>query len=1145
VKPEFVDNRNGNTLAAALGGHLDWLAETWARPVELSIATGYFNPAGFACIADKLERVSNIRLLLGAEPVPPPARPIRKPSDPRGERFEARLVGEAIRANFAGLVRDRDYLAFAPETDASLRKLLSFLGSGRIEVRRYESAFLHGKAFIFSDDEGVIAGSSNFTAAGLTSNLELNLGRYDPTPVRQVRGWFDDLWDEAKPFDLASVYAARLQEYDPYLIYLRVLWELYRSELEQEQPPGTRLRLTTFQNDGLWRADRILDEYNGVVIADGVGLGKTFIAGELMRRVAEDMRQRVLLVSPAALRDGMWAHFAAEYQIYLENISYEQLADEQHLGGSNSYLQFRPNEYAMIVVDEAQAFRNPDTRRAQALRRLLLGKPPKKLVLVSATPVNNSLWDMYYLLTLFVGHDAAFASRGIRSLKERFREAMKEDPYDLQPDMLFDVLDAVTVRRTRHFVKRYYPNERIRLRSGREVVVQFPEPHVQAVKYDLGGVLPGFFEEIEEALAPEEGDPLLTMAAYCPSAYLLEGEPDESQLALVGLIRSGLLKRFESSARAFALTGERMALRHDAFLAALDKGYIPTPAALAEWTNVDTDEDWEQLLQETAEEPTECYDVDRLREEVRNDRDILRRLAKRAMGVRPEKCPKLAELVNTLLDILRKAHAEGIDEEDIRDKRKVAVFSYFADTADWLEDYLRDAVAKDRRLADYRGRIVSAAGQGSRHGVSREAAVFGFVPESSEAPAGRDANLYDILVTTDVLAEGVNLQQCRNVINYDLPWNPMRLVQRHGRTDRIGSPHTDVFIHCFFPDKRLDALLNLESRVRRKLAQAAASIGVESEVLPGGATSDIVFSETRDKIDELRRENPGILITGGEDPTAHSGEEYRQELRKGLLEYDDAIKALPWAAGSGIAAGPRRGHMFCARVGERHFLRFVPLDDDEVVRDTLGCLKMITCEEGTARHLPRELAEATYEAWAKARRDIYDSWMFETDPANLQPRIRPFFRKCAEHLRQHPPPGISQEELDATVEALEAPWGIRHERAIKQVFDREAEDPLAASATLVEKVKELGLQPFAQPEPLPIIDEDEVVLICWMAVDSSLITRIMRREHLTASQANSLKNGGPVPLGFRLSRSERQGLLMEKANELERQEQRKARSKES
>ena len=327
MKPEFVDNRE-ITLAEALGAHLDWLHETYAKPVEVSIATGYFNPEGFALIADRLERLARVRLLLGAEPIPPPAKPLRMPGDPPPPRFEARLVAEALQLNAKGLERDRNLLEFHPDTDKAIRHLLDFLASGKIEVRRYEKAFLHGKAYLFDSEEGVIAGSSNFTAAGLIRNLELNLGRYDPTPVRKVKEWFDSLWAEAVPYDLAALYEARYEPYQPYLIYLRVLWERYKDELEAEAKGATRIPLTTFQNDGIFRAQRILEKFNGVLIADGVGLGKTFIGGELIRQTVEERRQRALLIAPAALRDGTWARFNDHFQLYLEVVSYEQLAND-------------------------------------------------------------------------------------------------------------------------------------------------------------------------------------------------------------------------------------------------------------------------------------------------------------------------------------------------------------------------------------------------------------------------------------------------------------------------------------------------------------------------------------------------------------------------------------------------------------------------------------------------------------------------------------------------------------------------------------------------------------------------------------------------------------------------------------------------
>lgn len=1098
TRPEFSDNRDGRTLARALTQYIDWLEEERRSPPALSVATGYFNSEGFALLSDRLERLEGVRLLLGAEPQVPPQTYWRKPGEPRGGEYNAQLLRSALQGNERGLRQDRDLLGFSPEVDATLQRLLDFLESGKIEVRRYERGFLHGKAFLFSDESGVLAGSSNFTRAGLVSNLELNLGHYQPSVVGRVQEWFEELWDEAVPYDLAELYEARFQPYDPYLIYLRVLFELYGDEIEEERVEGSPIRLTTFQTDGVFRAKRILDRYRGVIVADGVGLGKSFIGGEFLRQAVSERRQRALLVSPAALRDGAWDRFLNRHQLAVENLSYEQLRDDVQLGGERSNLKNPKDQYSLVVIDEAHAFRNPDTRQAQALRLLLQGDPPKSLVLLTATPVNNSLWDLYYLLTYFIGHDAVFADGGIPSLKDRFHTAQDQDPHDLRPDLLYDVLDRTVVRRTRHFVKRYYPNDTIVTPDGLELQITFPKPEVRRVDYDLEGTLPGFLADFAEALAADGQDQELSLARYWPTRYKRRLDPDDPDLAregaLTGLIRSGLLKRFESSVHAFAETAGRMAEANDGFLRALDAGYVPSPQAIDEWQEVDSDEAWEELLQETGSDAVSGYRVEELRADVAKDRDLLRGFEHRARAVTPDADPKLAALADELAEIAQQAAREGSIEEDVREKRKVLIFTYFEDTAGWIEDFLLDEVESDSRLEPFRGRIASATGSESRRGISRQAAVYGFAPRSTEAPPGRDQDRFDILIATDVLAEGMNLQQCRNIINFDLPWNPMRIVQRHGRIDRIGSPHNRVFMRCFFPDRHLDELLDLELRVRRKLAQAAASIGLESEVIPGAATADINFSETRNQIEALRREEEGLLESGGEAANAHSGEEYRQELRQGLIERGDEVRALPWGAGSGFV-GERSGHFFCARVGDEVRLRFVPLDFDgaydggpEIEGKTLSCLRMVTCDPHTERRLDDAMRERAYAAWEAARRDIYEEWRHATDPANLQPRIRPLFRQIAEHLRRHPPASLNQDELREVLESVEAPWGMRQERALRDVWKDfqdeggEIDQPSMLSAALVEKVRELGLQPYQAPEPLPVIEEDEIKLVSWMAV---------------------------------------------------------------
>lgn len=1085
--PEFVDNLDGNTMERALRDRLRYLLEILQSPPALSIATGYFNPEGFGRLADLLRETSRVRLLLGAEPLPAARYPERRLGEPRGERFEAKVTREVLEQTERKLKQDRDQLPFSPRTRDAVRDLLEFLESGQIEVRRYDRRFLHGKAFLFSEGQGVLAGSSNFTAAGLTTNLELNLGQYQPGVVERVEQWFDRLWDEAVPYDLAEIYRERFADYPPYLVYLRALWERYREELEEEAEETGRIQLTRFQTDGVVRAKRILERYHGVLVADSVGLGKSFIAAELFTEVIERNRQRALLVAPAQLRDSMWSVFRRRYQSGVEVVSFEQLADDAQLGeGDGKGLSSKVDEYSLIVIDEAHAFRNPDTKRARALRRLLIGDPPKRVVMLTATPVNNSLWDLYDLLSFFIGHDAVFADRGIPSLKKRFQEAASEDPFSLRPDILFDILDATTVRRTRRFVLRFYPDDHFTLPDGEKVIIRFPEPVVEARSYDLDDVLPDFFGEFAEILAPDTGQPKLTMGRYQPSAYGEGGEPDAREAALVGLIRSGLLKRFESSARAFVHTLTKMVHAHDHFARAAEQGVILGSETLAQLQDTDSDEAWEELLAEGEAIESEGFDVDRLLKDVRADRDLLDGLRARAATVSPESDPKLKLLVEELVRIVQKADREGTTDQDRRNRRKAIVFSYFADTVEWIAEHLEAVLQTDRRLAPYRGRMAVVRGTDSYDGVTRSDAVFGFVPESSEAPPGRAEDKYDILVTTDILAEGMNLQQCGRIINYDLPWNPMRLVQRHGRIDRIGSPHEKVFLTCVFPDRQLEQLLSLEERIRRKLAQAAASIGLDQVVVPGVERTEHVFADDREEIEALRREDPWLFEQGGEGVHAHSGEEYRQELRKGIERWGDRVRDLPWGVGSGFVAGSRTGYAFCARVFDRVFMRFVPSDvNQELERDTLTCLGILACEEDTERVLPDDVVEGAFDAWERARLDIYEEWMQATDPANLQPEVRPLFRAAADHVRMHPAEGMSLEERDRLADALEAPWGIRQERRLREVFTPDSAKGGETTRKIAEVVKELGLQPWRAPEPLDPIELDDIKVVVWMGVQES------------------------------------------------------------
>jgi superfamily II DNA or RNA helicase len=1103
-RPQFVDNRGGNTLATAINTYLEGIDERLATEPDLDVVTGYFNPRGYFSVAEGLEHVDQVRLLIGAQPEFEGTERWRQPGEPLEEEYDRKRISEALQRLDENLEQDRNLLGFSRKMDEKLQELVEFLNSDRVAVRRHEDSFVHGKAYLFSDHEGVIAGSSNFTGAGLNSNLELNLGTYDPSITGEVHDWFDDLWSESEPFDLAGLYEERFEPYDPYLIYLRVLYERYGEGIEAEREEDGGIGLTTFQEDGVRRANRFLDEHGGVIVADEVGLGKTYIAGELLHQYVHENRQRALVIAPAYLRDGMWNRKPSEWGIQFETISYAELRNDSQLGGDANNLDLDVDEYQLVVVDEAHTFRNPSTQQADALRRLLRGDPPKDVVMLTATPVNNSLWDLYYELDYFIKNDAAFSHEGIRSLRERFKQAQAEDPSDLSPDMLFDVLDETTVRRTRRFIKNHYQNATMPDGEGGSIRINFPDQNPRRVDYDFAETFGDeYFADIERGLAAgDNDDPELTLARYRPS-YYLEGEEDASELSLVGLLRTGLLKRFESSSHAFANTLDRMIAQNRASLQLMDEGHFPDPDAIDEWMETDSDEAWEEILDEAegGHVPLAAAEADpnQLRADLEHDIEILERWRDGARAVTRDQDEKLHALRETLHGVVERARedaeAEAVDDEHresaFRQNRKILLFSYYEDTVDWILDYLEEVVAEDDALSCYEGRIAGVSGDGSKRGITREQAVYGFAPNSSDAPPDT-TDEFDILVTTDVLGQGVNLQEARTVINYDLPWNPMRVVQRNGRIDRVNSPHSEIYPISFFPEDRLDELLELEHRVRQKLTQAARAIGVDSEVIPDMETLEQNFSDKREDIESIENGETDLYERGGSNAAAYSGEEYRQELRKGLQSREEQILSLPWASGSGFE-GEDPGYFFCARIGDEAFMRFVPreweqleADDDEddvLVQDTLTCLKRIGCTSETDRKLPDGTRGRVYDAWEQAREDIFQQWQEQTDPLNVQPDIRKLFLEVGQHLREHWPADMTQEKLQTTVAAVEAPWPRRYERELREIYEDESFGPVERSRKLVAKVEDLGLQPYEAPDPLPHLEaREEVKLVCWMAI---------------------------------------------------------------
>lgn len=1111
-KPEWSTNRAGEQAAAAINERLAHLRATLDAPVDLSIATAYFNPGGFSLIADELEACGTVQLLIGAEPVVPELRVRVLEGSATPERITAKALRDALALHERHLRQERDLNGFSPKAHRDAKRLVAWLRNSQVTVKRVTNRFLHAKAFIVTNgDKSVLAGSSNFTRAGLSTNLELNLARYESGIVDKVIKWYGDLWGDAEEYDLAALYEAIFEPHPPMLVFLRMLWEQYGEEIEAERDYyGQEVNyLTDFQKAGVYRASQYLDRYNGVLIADEVGLGKTFIAGALLDPAVNKRRQRAIVVCPAALRDSTWADYLHENALSVECISFQELTGDHRLNPelepseATTKLRHEPEHYAMVVIDEAHHLRNPSTQQAEAMRRLLAGSPQKDLVLLTATPVNNTLYDVHELLRLFIRSDAALTSEGIPSIKAKFDDAVAEDPDRLDSSYLMDILDPVCVRRTRPFVKRHYRHDTIKHKDGTETPIEFPAVKVDRIDYDLAEAFPVLFDELEHALDGYEytwGQPppdgVLAMARYKPSMYHKdESHVRGSELNLGRLHRSSLLKRFESSAHAFANTCRKMAAGHDGLIKLVaEQEKVATGAALTDWFSTDSDDldevdDFLDTYRGDLDDAAN-YDAAALVRDLQADRDLFNHFAHQAEEVTPDEDPKLGCLIDELAAIAATARTEGVGETETRNRRKVLIFSYFADTVNWIKAHLDNVIKTDPRLADYRGRVAATSGKGE----SQIGVMWGFAPTTAGAPEGYE-DKFDIVVTTDVLSEGVNLQQAQHIINYDLPWNPMRLVQRHGRIDRIGCVHDTVHMRCFFPANQIDNLLGLEDRLVRKLKQAVATFG-GGKVLPGVPAGDVTYGDTtKAAIDRIRAGDTTFFDEEGPLGVL-SGEEYRQMLRNALQDPDEAerIKTLPYGSGSVIVDEGPEGFVFCVRVGDHPRPRFCAVtedDDGETVVTTAlyACLGTAQPPNTTDKAadlvesltasvpVPGDVLDRAYEAWEKARDHLVEQWNSEGD---VRPEVPRAARRAADVLEEHGNRALDQQTTDRLILSFKAPHDNRILRDIRQVLGG-SDDPVDQVQGLEVVAKRHGLEPPERPKPLPAINHDDLHVVAWTA----------------------------------------------------------------
>ena len=762
-------------------------------------------------------------------------------------------------------------------TEAAVSKLRDMVVLGKVEVRAYLRSPLHAKAYLcwydnHAEPGAAVVGSSNLTLAGFTGNTELNVRVTGDAEMEALRDWFDALWGDSEDISDALVTELErswaLAKTPPYHVYLKALYELYYTELGGGPlpiPPKDET-LANFQLDAVSRGLSMIEAYGGCYIGDVVGLGKTFIGAELLRqlRVSYPSDGPPLILCPARLKP-MWEVFNERFALGAEVVSHSMIAApadaefDEELGryvdaaspGHGVVLEQAYPNRGPVLVDEAHNFRNIN-QRSRGLRSYLEAGD-HKIVLLSATPQNLGPMDIYRQLRLFL-HDT---EHGLNiepvGLEEYFRNAQKwiehraeDENYRADfgvwqaaggagtpplpphkpgvPKVEIDqVLSSVFIRRRRRDIRDLYGDTA--MVDGKPV--RFPDPALDNVDYRLDKVYAkaGSLEELESLLHKHKA------ARYRATEYLKEEAKGNSEYRdlfrardriarLMGVL---LLKRLESSIEAFRFTLRSLMTSNRNFRGALDAGYVPigsTATRLLAGQSFDADDLLEVLKQEEQHRQGMgsgrdklVHDADDFRiDDWASDLDADYQLLKDVLGRVEDIGPEDDDKLRALREFLKRPEVKN---------EKTLIFS----EAETTVEYLYRELNPDGRNSAI-ARLTGSTSDDAERIVKRFSPTWNLAArESMPGPE------IQVLLATDIVSEGQNLQDCARVLNYDLHWNPVRLIQRFGRVDRIGTEHDVIYLHNMWPDVEVDAELSLTDRLHKRIQSFHDLIGLDSKLL--------------------------------------------------------------------------------------------------------------------------------------------------------------------------------------------------------------------------------------------------------------------------------------------------------------------------
>ena len=1012
----------------------DYLREWCKVSKQMDVATGYLEIGGILDLDQRWQKLDKIRIILGDEVT----------------KRTKEVIDHVVDHILAGIKNSVDAEQEKNEFLIGVPAIVDAMKTRKIECRVYDSDKFHAKAYIMylSDEyrdsliapmgvpEGyALVGSSNFTHAGLTKNIELNM-QIDRN-VDQLQAWYEDKWERGTDITEAilKVIESRIKEYSPYDVYLRSMYEYFKSREEtvsewENHESAVYPGLSQYQKDGYNSLVEIADHYSGAFLCDGVGLGKTFVGLMLIERFVKKERKNVVLMVPASARVSVWETTIKKYipEILEGFYPFKIINHTDLLLEKNENLMNQIAEQAeIVVIDEAHHFRNRSSNRYRKLFEMMAAGRKKQMFMLTATPINNSFMDLQHLIELFTHRqDDYFAAAplGIHSLAGHFKKmetrlsAMTgtsvSDSVDVSDDIFRgdQLVNQLVVQRSRAYVKKSLSNE-----EGAKVLFSIRQAPIVAnysLRKSYGGLIDHFVKSFYRK-DKETGRslPILALAVYSPyeDEYFIGDKTkiDEMvsgrQQQVVNLIRQLLLKRFESSIEAFAETCIRIYARLRKFMVDYqeygNKRQIERFMTKQEDVSRYVDQFIEDNMGSNREDleddlPDYVWDVEEnlvvsdfdiraMLDDTILDMEVLAEFIQDIMGFKPENDDKIRELKRILKEDPRVAG------------KKVIVFSEFRATAKYIyRELLRDGFS---HLTEIDGQS-----RGNRHDLIQR-----FAPYYNDKSSSEVEDEINILIATDVLAEGLNLQDASCLINYELHWNPVRLMQRIGRVDRrrnaeiedrllhdhpeLSEDRENAYYWNFLPPTELEQLLSLYRTVSKKTLRISKTFGIEGRKL-------LTPEDDYEALKEFNSQYEGETSAEEEMALAY------QDLLAENPDYEDRLQDLPKKMYSGKTASTRNGYFFCYELPTKradgtwsdgdglYRWYLVNAGTDTVFDGAYDIWKAIQCNKEEPRRL--ETTEEDFSAVRKAvERHIKKSYMRAVQaPLGVKPRLVTWMQLC-------------------------------------------------------------------------------------------------------------------------------------------------------